>query len=94
MVSNREPLQVWEEDFPTASGDTSSAGVLALAFGGKKKGNSFFFFFFFFTNYSVTWASLVTQVKNPPVNAGDTGDAVWVPGSGRFPARGNGNPLQ
>ena len=30
-------------------------------------------------------------VKNPPVNAGDTG---WIPGSGRSPGRGNGNPLQ
>ena len=87
MVSNREPLQVWEEDFPTASGDTSSAGVLALAFGGKKKGNSFFFFF---TKYSVSWASLVTQVKNPPVNAGDIS---WITVSGRAPGVGNGNSL-
>ena len=56
MVRNREPLQVWEEDFPTTSGDTSSAGMLALAFGGKKKGN-----YFFFTEYSISWASLVAQ---------------------------------
>lgn len=41
-MRNREPLQVWEEDFPTTSGDTSSAGVLALAFGGKEKGNYLF----------------------------------------------------
>ena len=33
-------------------------------------------------------------VKNPPANAGDTGDVVLIPGSGRFPERGNGNPLQ
>ena len=30
-------------------------------------------------------------VKNPPVNAGDVGS---IPGSGRSPREGNGNPLQ
>ena len=30
-------------------------------------------------------------VKNPPANAGDS---VSIPGSGRFPGEGNGNPLQ
>ena len=30
-------------------------------------------------------------VQNLPVNAGDTG---WIPGSGRSPGGGNGNPLQ
>ena len=29
--------------------------------------------------------------KNPPANAGDTG---LIPGSGRSPVGGNGNPLQ
>ena len=33
-------------------------------------------------------------VKNPPANAGITGDACWIPGSGRSPGGGNGNPLQ
>ena len=31
------------------------------------------------------------MVKNPPANAGDTGS---VPGLGRSPGEGNGNPLQ
>ena len=31
------------------------------------------------------------MVKNPPANAGDTGS---IPGSGRHPGEGNGNPLQ
>ena len=31
------------------------------------------------------------MVKNPPANAGDVGP---VPGSGRSPGGGNGNPLQ
>ena len=30
-------------------------------------------------------------VKNPPAKAGDTGS---IPGSGRSPGEGNGNPLQ
>ena len=33
-------------------------------------------------------------VKNPPANARDTGDAGSIPGSGRSPGGGNGNPLQ
>ena len=33
-------------------------------------------------------------VKNPPVNAGDTGDLGSTPGSGRSPGGGHGNPLQ
>ena len=35
-----------------------------------------------------------TVVKNPPANAGDAGDAGSIPGSGRSPGEGNGNPLQ
>ena len=34
------------------------------------------------------------MVKNPPANAGDTRDVGSIPGSGRFPGEGNGNPLQ
>ena len=34
------------------------------------------------------------MVKNPPPNAGDEGDLVSVPGLGRSPGEGNGNPLQ
>ena len=34
------------------------------------------------------------MVKNLPANAGDTGDTGSIPGSGRFPGIGNGNPLQ
>ena len=32
-----------------------------------------------------------SAVKNPPANAGDVGS---IPGSGRPPGEGNGNPLQ
>ena len=35
-----------------------------------------------------------TVVKNPPTSAGDARDLDSVPGLGRFPKGGNGNPLQ
>ena len=34
------------------------------------------------------------MVKNPPANAGDVRDAGSIPGSGRTPGEGHGNPLQ
>ena len=41
------------------------------------------------------WASgMKLVVKNPPTNAGDLRDTGSVPGLGRFPGGGNGNPLQ
>ena len=33
-------------------------------------------------------------VKNLPAHAGDRRDARWIPGAGRSPGEGNGNPLQ
>ena len=35
-----------------------------------------------------------TMVKNLPANAGEAGDTDSIPGSGRCPGGGNGNPLQ
>jgi len=41
------------------------------------------------------WASwVVLVVKNPPANAGNKRDVGLIPGSGRSPGEGNGNPLQ
>ena len=34
------------------------------------------------------------MIKTPPANAGDTKDMGSIPGSGRSPGVGNGNPLQ
>ena len=34
------------------------------------------------------------MVKNPLANAGDARDTGSIPGSGRSPGEGNGNPLQ
>ena len=34
------------------------------------------------------------MVKNPPANAGDKRDSGLIPGSGRSPGEGNGNPPQ
>ena len=34
------------------------------------------------------------EVKNPPANAGDIKDVGSIPGMGRSPGGGHGNPLQ
>ena len=34
------------------------------------------------------------MVKNPPAKAGDIRNEGSIPGSGRSPGEGNGNPLQ
>ena len=46
------------------------------------------------TNWRI-WASRVALVvQNPCANAGDARDLGLIPGSGRSPGEGNGNPLQ
>ena len=46
-------------------------------------------------DYILLRASQVALVvKNPPANAGDIRDVGAIPGSGRAPGAGNGNPLQ
>ena len=37
---------------------------------------------------------MAKQVKNPPANAGATEDLGSIPGSGRSPGGGDGNPVQ
>ena len=39
-------------------------------------------------------SQVVLVLKNPPVHAGDIGDVSLIPGSGRSPGGGHGNPLQ
>ena len=47
------------------------------------------------TNHLLAGASQVAQlVKNLPANAEDTRDVGSIPGSGRSPGVGNGNPPQ
>ena len=42
-----------------------------------------------------SWASQVALVvKNLPASAGDARDVGSIPGTGRVPGEGNGNPLQ
>ena len=45
-------------------------------------------------NHSTSSFTGGSVVKNPPVSARDTRDAGSIPGSGRSPGGGNGNPLQ
>ena len=39
-------------------------------------------------------SQMALVVMNPTVNAGDRRDVGWIPGSGRSPGGGRGNPLQ
>ena len=39
-------------------------------------------------------SQVVLVIKNTPANTGDTGDPGSIPGLGRSPGEGNGNPLQ
>ena len=44
---------------------------------------------------TILWASqMALVVKNLPGNAGDIRDRGSIPGLGRFPGGGHGNPLQ
>ena len=42
--------------------------------------------------YILIWASQVAQTRKE--SAGNAGDLVLIPGSGRSPGEGNGSPLQ
>ena len=39
-------------------------------------------------------SQVALAVKNPPANAGDVRDGSIIPGSGRSPGGGHGNPLK
>ena len=49
------------------------------------------FFSFFFNVYQLGFTSGSSDSKESSSNVGDLG---WIPGLGRFPGEGNGNPLQ
>ena len=44
--------------------------------------------------FSIVTVSQVALVKNSPASAGDIRDVGLIPGSGRAPGGGHGNPLQ
>ena len=48
----------------------------------------------FFSKSFKSCFSVVLMVKNLPANAEDVRDVGSIPGSGRFPGEGNGNPVQ
>ena len=50
--------------------------------------------YLYITTMSPGASRVVLVVKNHPANAGDIRDVGPIPGLGRFPGRGNGNPLQ
>ena len=45
-------------------------------------------------NVYVRASQVVLVVKNPPANASDTRNMRSIPGWGRFPGGGHGNPFQ
>ena len=49
-----------------------------------------------FCSYEVGWgpSQVVLAVKNPPTTVGDIRDPGSIPGSGRSPGGGQGNPLE
>ena len=49
---------------------------------------------FFFFLYSKRASQVVLVVKNTPSSAGNVRDLGLIPGLGRSPGEGNGNPLQ
>ena len=64
--------------------------------GEGQKGGSMKEFNISFGNNSTSGeaSQVALVVKKPPANAGDVRDAGSIPGSGRSPGGGNGNPLQ
>ena len=51
-------------------------------------------FFIILITVSIRTSQVALVVKNLPANAGDIRDAGSIPGLGRSPGEGNGNPLQ
>ena len=48
----------------------------------------------FFIFFSLSFIFQLTGWRYPPANAGDIRDTGLIPGLGRPPGKGNGNPLQ
>ena len=48
---------------------------------------------FFTTSPSIQASQVALVIKNPPVNVGDLKGTGLIPGSGRSPGEGHGNPL-
>ena len=46
------------------------------------------------SSVSIYIVQVALVVKNPPANTGDIRDKSLIPGSGRYPGGGHGNPLQ
>ena len=51
-------------------------------------------FHFVCVHYLPGASQVALVVRNSPANAGDRRDVASIPGSGRSPGEGNGNPLQ
>ena len=69
-------------------GNYMGLGSCVLGLGGRDQ------YIFFLLSQSSRASQVALVVKNSPDNAGDLRDEGSIPGSGRFPREGKGNPLQ
>ena len=79
---------------PTTPGGSlwneGNAGVGSLGTGGPR----WEIFYFIAPTLCRQASQVALVVKNPPANAGDKRDVDLIPGLGRSPGEGRGNPLQ
>ena len=75
-----------------------SISIFVIPFSDSEKPYSYFpqMLTFFISPSVFSWSGFPggPVVKNPPANAGAEGDLGLIPGCGRSPGGGNGNPLQ
>ena len=82
-------------DFYSWNGKSHKCALKVLTwFRSKPTGHSGFIQISNFISGESSCVLRYTVVKNLPANAGDAGGADWIPGSGRSPGGGNGNPLE
>ena len=79
-------------------GESPFVEIKGLRFAVQSQASSIILLFPEAKKYRIMAISGASQVllvlKNPPANAGDAGDPGLIPGWGRCPGGGRGNPLQ
>ena len=78
---------------PRRSGQHSTQLIYNIVSGsGVQRSDSVLYKYIYI--YKQLGSQVVLTVKNPPAKAGHIRDSGSIPGSGRSPGEGNGNPLQ
>ena len=76
------------------NGQKDSSAIILPCFSLKISGDVFIFTVIEGAYWHERASQVVLVVKNLPANAGDVRDTGSIPGLGRFPAGGHGNPVQ